>query len=572
MRSSTLFSVLGPVTLGPAEAPGPRARKPLTVLAVLLVNANAWVRAGTLIEATWPEQDVPASANANLKTYVSQLRKALPADRIEHAAGCYRLRVEPGELDVHHVERLATTARHALRNGDPRTAVAAVTDALGRWRGQPFGGVDVEALRGASARLGELRTDLRAVLAESYAALGELTGAIAVWRTLVDDDPFTETHWARWMTALNSAGRHTEALAVHDRVRAFLRRELGVEPGRELTAARDVATAGLTAAVRPARRDLPRDLPDFTGRAAEIHRLESLAQPGGTRGGGVVVVDGVAGAGKSALAVHVAHRLAPRYPDAALYLDLRELPAAAALEHLLRAVGAVVPADPAVRAAQWRAELAGRRVLLVLDNAVDARQVRPLLPGGGDSLVLVTTRVRTPLVDGAHRLTLGPMPAREAAHLFATLRGEPHGTDDLATARRGRRAADLTAVTEVLRLCGNLPAALRAAADRLHSRPMWTVAGLAARLADGSARICDLSPAADQLAAAYRDLSPAAQRVLSALAADTAVHLDSHEQLLLEDLLDLGLVTQPAADRFAPHPLVRDLVHAAPPARPARIA
>lgn len=404
MRSTTLFSVLGPV-----EAPGIRAGKPLAVLAVLLVHANAWVRAETLIAATWPEQDVPASANANLKTYVWQLRKALPQQRIERAAGCYRLRVEPGELDVDQVDQLAATAREALE-GDPRAAVAALTDALGRWRGQPFGGLDVEALRGASARFGALRSELRTLLAEAHTALGEHGKAAAVWQALIDDDPFTEAHWARWTTALTRAGRHADALSVHDRARAMLRAELGVEPGPELRAAHRTALREM----RPARQDLPRDLPDFTGRSAEIARLEEFA-------GDVAVISGMAGAGKSALAVHVAHRLAPRYPDAVLYLDLRDLTAAAALEHLLQAVGGTVPADLASRAAQWRAEIAGRRVLLVLDNAADARQVRPLLPGGPGCLVLVTTRVRTPVVDGAHRLVLGPLPDAEAARLFDTL-------------------------------------------------------------------------------------------------------------------------------------------------------
>ncbi|GHH44150.1 AfsR/SARP family transcriptional regulator [Lentzea cavernae] len=541
MPSTTLFSVLGPV-----EAPGIRAGKPLAVLAVLLVHANAWVRAETLIAATWPEQDVPASANANLKTYVWQLRKALPQQRIERAAGCYRLRVEPGELDVDQVEQLAATARHAVEGDDPRTAVAALTDALGLWRGQPFGGWDVEALRGASARFGALRSELRAVLAEAHTALGDHDEAAAVWQALIDDDPFAETHWARWVAALTGAGRHADALAVHDRARAVLRAELGVEPGPELRAAHRTALRE----VRAARQDLPRDLPDFTGRAAEVDRLEAFA----TRTGDVAVISGVAGAGKSALAVHVAHRLAPCYPDAVLYLDLRELTAAAALEHLLQAVGCAVPADLASRAAQWRAELAGRRVLLVLDNATGARQVRPLLPGVPGCLVLVTTRVRTPVVDGAHRLVLGPLP--EAGALFRTLCDDWRGTPEPG------------AVAEVVRLCGGLPGALRAAADRLHSRPMWTVGKLAARLAAGTARIAELSPAAEQLETACRELSPAARRVLAAPAAG----LTEGDLVVLEDLLDLGLVTQTSADRFTPHPLIRELVHAVPSSRPARVA
>ncbi|MEV8440698.1 transcriptional regulator [Actinosynnema sp. NPDC051121] len=553
MPSTTLFSVLGPVEARAADGSviDVRARKPITVLAVLLAHANSWVSAEELIAATWPEQAAPASANANLKTYVWQLRKALPQRRVEHAAGRYRLRVEPGDLDVDEVERLAETARQAVADGDRRTAATVLSDALGRWRGRPFGGLDVDAT--VTARLDALRAELRVLLAETFGELGELQRAVALWRALVEEDPLAEGHWARWMAALSRAGRHGDALAVHERARAVLAAELGVEPGPELAAARRTALAG----TRPCRRDLPRAVPDFTGRDREVRRLESCR--------GVAVIDGMAGVGKSALAVHVAHRLAPRYPDGALYVNLRE--GGDVLAHLLRAIGASVPADPASRAAQWRAELSGRRVLLVLDDAVSAREVRPFLPGGPGCLVLVTTRVRRPIVDGADTITLGPLPPEEAADAFGAICGD------------WRAAAEPGAVAEVARLCEGLPAALRAAADRLRSRPMWTVGRLAARLADDGARIFELSAVTEPLAAACRELPPAARRLLAALAAEpdltAAARLagigEPEAHHVAEDLLDLHLVVQLPADRYGLHPLIRDLVRV-PAARPARVA
>ena len=554
MPSTTLFSVLGPVEARAADGSviGFRARKPITVLAVLLAHANSWVSAEALIAATWPEQAAPASANANLKTYVWQLRKALPHRRVEHAAGRYRLRVEPGDLDVDDVVRLAEAARQVVADGDRRTAATLLADALGRWRGRPFGGLDIDVA--GTARLDALRTELRVLLAETYSELGELPRAAAVWRALVDEDPLAEGHWARWMTALNRAGRHSDALAVHERARAVLAEELGVEPGPELAAARRAALAGS----QPCRRDLPRAVPDFAGRTREVERLESCR--------GVVVIDGMAGVGKSALAVHVAHRLAPRYPDGALYVNLRE--GGDVLAHLLRAIGASVPADLPSRAAQWRAELSGRRMLLVLDDAVSAREVRPLLPGGPGSLVLVTTRARRPIVDGADAITLGPLPPDEAVDVFDAICGD------------WRTAAEPGAVAEVARLCGGLPAALRAAADRLRSRPIWTVSRLAARLADDDGRIFELSAVTEPLADACRVLAPVARRLLAALAAEpditAAARLagigEPEAHHVVEDLLDLHLVVQLPADRYGLHPLIRDLVRVSRAARPARVA
>ncbi|MGQ0841353.1 BTAD domain-containing putative transcriptional regulator [Actinokineospora sp.] len=563
-----LFCVLGPVE---AHAPGGvvdmRARKPVAVLATLLLHANAWVRTEQLIEATWPEQAAPTSADANLKTYIWQLRRALPdpvdGPRIDSRPGAYRLRVDPGELDGDRAEALAADARLALARGDGAAAAELFTAALELWRGRPFDGLPVDSGSGVVAWLEELHRELRESLADTYAGLGRVREAVDLLRALTDEDPLREGPWARWVRVLTQAGRPGAALAVHERARAVLIGELEAEPGPDLAAAHRAALRG-AARTRPARRDLPRDVPDFTGRAAEVARLDALARAGGVP---VAVIDGMPGVGKTALAVHLAHRLAPDYPDGQLHLDLRgALSPAVALDRLLRAVGVGdedLPCDLAARAALWRAELVGRRLLIVLDDAVCAEQVRPLLPGSPGCLVLVTARGALPALDGVCAITLDPPAAEEAAELFRAVAGD------------WRADAEPDAVAEVVRLCGGLPAALRAAAARLRGRPTWTVGRLVARLAEDGGRAAELSAATARLAEYCRTLDAPPRRMLAVLAAlsgeiDVAAAAEAagtgepQAYRVLEDLLDRHLLTQSAPDRYGLHPLVRDLACAAP--------
>jgi DNA-binding SARP family transcriptional activator len=569
-----LFHVLGPVEAhtSSGELTGLRARKPTVVLAMLLLNANRWVRVEQLISATWPEQATPTSAAANLKTYVWQLRRALPESvdgpRIDSRPGAYRLRVEPGELDADRAEGLAADARLALTDGHLAKAAELFTEALDLWRGEPFDGVPLEAAAGMLTWLAELRRELREGLADAFAGLGRTREAIALLRALTDEDPFREGSWARWMLALSDAGRHSAALAVYDRVRTILADELGAEPGRELRAALRAVHRGERSRRLVRRRDLARDVPDFTGRAAEVSRLCALGATGAT-GVPVAVLDGMPGVGKTALAVHVAHRLAPSFPDAQLQVELGDAAPAEVLDGLLRAIGVAdedVPADLSGRAALWRAELACRRVLVLLDDARSTEQVRPLLPGSPGSLVLVTTRTRTLRLDGVCALTLDPLPAVRAAELFRKVAAD------------WRVDVEADAVGEVVRHCGGLPAALRAAADSLRGRPVWTVERLAARLAGRHA--VELAPAAELIFSAVRTLPEQPRRMLVALAgrpgdvelaaaAAAAGCIGAQAQRALEYLLDRHLVGQPVAGRYRLHPLVRDAVlpDAAPAAR-----
>lgn len=312
----------------------------------------------------------------------------------------------------------------------------------------------------------------------------------------------------------------------------------------------------------PPRNDLPRDVPDFTGREAQLAAvLDAVA------GNRVVAVDGMAGVGKTCLAVHAAHRLAADYPDAQLYVDLhgftegREpLGADPALRSLLTALD--VPSERVPRegveqlAACWRSELARRRAVVVLDNAADAEHVRPLLPGAGPSVVLITSRNRLVGLDEVPPVSLDVLSPEESAELLARASGESAGPD-------GRLAREPEAAAEVLRLCGHLPLALRLAAARLRHRPGWTVGILVERMAQGTDefdtafamsvrqldraearmfRLLGLLPGSsfdEYLAAALADVSPGSARAM------------------LEDLLDAHLVEQPTAGRYRLH----DLVH-----------
>ncbi|WP_075018085.1 ATP-binding protein [Actinacidiphila rubida] len=313
---------------------------------------------------------------------------------------------------------------------------------------------------------------------------------------------------------------------------------------------------------RPPRNDLPRDVPDFTGREPELTAVLAAV-----RDSRVVAVDGMAGVGKTCLAVHAAHRLAPDHPDAQLYIDLhgftegREpLGPDPALRSLLSALD--VPSERVPQggveqlAACWRSELARRRAVVVLDNAADAEQVRPLLPGAGPSVALVTSRNRLVGLDEVPPVSLAVLTPEESAELLARASGDPRGPD-------GRLARDPDAAAEVVRLCGRLPLALRLAAARLRHRPGWTVGILVERMAEEVTQVdTAIAMSVRQLDHDQRrlfrmlGLLPGATFDACAVAALTGTPLRGTWSML-ENLLDAHLVEQPSAGRYRLHDLVR---------------
>ena len=579
------FRLLGPVELRAAERVlplgGPRQR---SVVAALAVDAGGPVPVEALIDRVWGHAPPPRVRHA-LHVYVSRLRRLLGQEtaaghptRVVHRAGGYLLEVAPEEVDLRRFERLVESARDR-GCPDPRR-VALLRQALELWRGPPLDTLPGEWA--ARVRRGWQQRYLDAVLEWAQASLrvGEPSRVLARLAELTGEHPLVESLGAAYMRALYSAGRSADALAHYRTVRRLLAEELGTDPDPELGRLhRQILTAD-PALARPAvrpdpppPRQLPAPLAGFAGRAAELARLDRTP-PAGTAA--LVTIDGMPGVGKTALAVHAAHRIADRYPDGQLFLDLRGHTQGAApvdpgqaLDRMLRSLGVVaewVPAQLDDRAALYRSRLAHRRLLLLLDNAVTDDQVAPLLPGTPGCLVLVTSRHRLTGLDPTHGVSLDPLPVPDAVSLFARLAGP---------LRLAREPPEL--LVEAVELCGRLPLAIRIAATRLRSHPSWRMRHLVDRLRDHRHRLAELALGGRSAAASfdlsYRRLSPDQQRAYRLLGLHPGPDLDpggaaallgttvAGAGRLLEWLLDAHLLREPVPGRYEFPDLLR--AHAA---------
>jgi len=573
--------LLGPVDVllqngEPRPVPGLRRK---AVLAVLAVHAGEIVSTDRLVHFVWGDE-APSMATNTLQSHISYLRKQLGRAAIQARPPGYLLDLGEDGTDVQVAERLVQQAE-ATRDHVDRARL--LKDALEIWRGQPL--MDLAGLGWAdeqAQRLDQLQLRATRELIESRLALGEHAVVVPDLEHLVEDHRLDEQLHAQLMLALYRTGRQADALAVYDNLRHALAEELGIDPGEAI---RDLHASILRqepALNNPAQvpAQLPPPVIAFAGRETELAHLDKLLA------GNTVVsaLSGTAGAGKTALAVYWAHRVADQFPDGQLYVNLRGFdPTGSAMEpadavrRFLDALGMPperIPADLDAQIALYRSRLAGRRMLVLLDNARDSAQARPLLPGTPSCFAVVTSRSQlTGLIatDGAHPVHVDVLSEDESKELLA----RRLGADRLAT--------EPEAVDEIVERCARLPLALAILAARAATHPQLPLYTLAHELRECCDRLDNLAtddPDGDVRAVfswSYRALTPGAARLfrllglhpgpdLSALAAASlaAVAVPKIRSLLAE-LARANLVIEHAPSRYTCHDLLRvyggDLAH-----------
>ncbi|MFF4010684.1 BTAD domain-containing putative transcriptional regulator [Streptomyces sp. NPDC001717] len=583
-ESKPRFAVLGPVRAWRGSEPislgSPQQR---ALLAALLLREGRTATAPELLDAVWGE-DPPPQSLAVLRTYASRLRKTLAPGLLVSESGGYAIRLprDAEPLDLVVAQGFAAEAEQARAAGDRLLARTLLARALDLWDGEPLAGVPGPHAEMQRTRLEEWRLQLLETRLDLDLEVGHHAEAVSELTALTAAHPLRERLRELLMLALYRSGRQAEALAVYADTRRLLRDELGVDPRAELAALQhrilradaelmqteNLPTATAPVRIRPAQ--LPATVPDFTGAARHVAELEDvLSRAAKERVMVVAALAGIGGVGKTTLAVHVAHTARAHFPDGQLYVDLQgtspsPVQPEAVLGAFLRALGtpdAAIPDSPEERAALYRSTLDGRRVLVLLDNARDAAQVLPLLPGAPGCAALVTSRVRMSDLSGAHLVDLDVMSPDEALQLFTRIVGAE------------RVGAEREAALHVVGACGFLPLAIRIAASRLAARRTWTVSVLAAKLTDERRRLDELQAGILAVKATfelgYGQLEPAQQRAFRLLgladgpdislpAAATVLGLPDYDaEELLETLVDFSLLESAAPGRYRFHDLVR---------------
>lgn len=590
------FSVLGPLEVRrgtEALDAGPPQQQ--AMLAALLLGRNKTATACDLLDALWGDRP-PGRPMNTVRTYAWRWRRLLETDpaapRVLVSRGDgYQLAVPDDRVDVLAAERLAADADRALRRDEPDAARELLRQALELWRGDPLLGVpgpfaerERRRLRGLRLDLLEQRItlDLRGGRAEQ--CVRELTGLVAA-------DPLRERSHALLMEALGRAGRRADALAAFRQARRILADELGVEPGPELASLHQRLLNGGPAqptvkeqprcgddpdeaapAFRPAPpppAQLPPAIPDFTGREDLLARLAAVLTEQDRSTPSVVALSGMGGVGKTSLAVQAAHRVRGAFPDGQLHADLRgngghPTPAESVLADFLIALGTApgtLPEGLAARSALFRSAVDGRRILLVLDDAHDAAQVRPLLPGSAGCAVMVTSRSRLSSLPARVQQDLDVLTPVEALRMLARTTG------------RERVDAEPVAAREVLDACGHLPLAVRIVAARLSARPGWSIGTLGERLRAEHRRIDELRTGdlavratfelgyrqlTSEQATAFRQTALLEGSLVAVSTAAAVLGAPEHGTGdLLESLVDLAVLQAPHPDRYRFHDLLR---------------
>ena len=588
------LGVLGPLVVyrrgGPASVGTPAAR---ALLGLLALHPGVALSREFVISALWGD-DPPPAAVATVQSYVSRLRSALDAGRRTHArdgllsseGASYRINLDEDQLDLityqSHVAR-ARAAAAARRLGVADREYAAAVEL---WRGEPL--ADIERLRQhpAVVALSTQRAAVIAEYAEVAAASGRYEGLIPVLHDLVSRDPLNERAHAALMIALAGSGQQAAALKVYEDIVSQLDDQLGVRPGAQLNDAltrvlrQDFAAAGRPETSLFTERIVPRQLPavapGFVGRERELRRLSRLLNdiPGAV--GSVVAIGGTAGVGKTTLAVHWANQVAGHFPDGQLYLDLRgvdpaggQLTSTAAVRRLLTAFrlpADSIPPDLEDQSALYRSQLARRRVLVVLDNARDVAQVRPLLPGGPGCLAVVISRstlIGLIVAQGAVSITLDTFADAEARALLDARLGARRTTDEPE------------AVAELIEWSAGLPLALAVISARAATRSGYSLAAIVLELKNAPNRLDVLATGdavtdlRESLSWSYRHLSETSARMFRSLglhqdpdvSAEAAARLAglplAAARAALRELSNANLLAEPVPGRYTIHDLLR---------------
>jgi DNA-binding SARP family transcriptional activator/tetratricopeptide (TPR) repeat protein len=560
------------------------------VLAVLARDANRVVPAALLLERVWADRPPQRARNA-LSSYVSRLRQAFaPFDgvAVTRRFGGYALDVDPMAVDVNRFEDLVARAGAAA----PGEAVLLLDRALGLWGGEALAGLDTPWAAGTRVTLAARRLTAELDHADVALRLGRHASLLDGVVARAAAHPLNERAAGQAMLALYRCGRQADALHHYERLRRALAGEVGADPCADVRQLHHRILTTDPALMVAERGDpgaepvadgtapvVPRQLPPpprlFAGRAAEIAALEAMLESTANPGATTVAVSGTAGVGKTALAVHWAHRVADRFPDGQLYVDLRGFgrddavaTPTEAVRELLTALGIApkrIPAGLAAQTGLYRSLLVGKRILIVLDNARDADQVRPLLPGAAGCMVLVTCRTELTgllAVECAHPLTLGLLPADDARDLLARRIGA------------GRVDAEPDAVDDIITRCARLPVSLAIVAARAATRPLFPLRALADELA-GAAHDLDVfadgDPATDVRAVfswSYRTLSDTGARLFRLLGLGPGRHVTvaaaaslaglppPRTRRLLAELARAHLVDEDAPGRYSCHDLL----------------
>ncbi|MEV0153467.1 BTAD domain-containing putative transcriptional regulator [Micromonospora sp. NPDC050686] len=581
--------------LGPIEVVAGGVKIPLgtpkqrVVLGMLAISPGQPVLLDALIDELWPTHP-PRSAVANVRTYAANLRRTLDSAEpgqhlITREGDGYCLNLPPDRIDLHRFSDDYRTARELAGRGVLEPAIGSLDCALSRSRGPLLAGLPVGSV--AIARRVVVDEELLAateLLADLQIRRGRPDEATPLLRQHVRAHPLRESGQLLLVRALYEKGDVAAALAAYRAARDSLRQHLGIDPGTEFrrlhqhilnrrtTIGMPVPTVAASAGkgTAPSGADwLPRAVNDFVGRADAVARLTAAARQQKCQADAVVLlIDGMAGSGKTALAVHVARQLAAHYPDGQLFIDLSghgekaPVAPAAALVTLLRQLGVpagLIPAELDLRVGQWRRELAKRRTVVVLDNAASSEQIRPLLPLLPGAVVLVTSRRRLVLPGTGLPESLSVMKPDEAVRLLAV------------TAGADRIGAEPEAAAEVVRRCGHLPLAIRLAGSRLAHRRNWRVSDLSAQLAAAAALDqlgMEERTVAGAFAASYEPLDEPAKSVFRLLGvlpghftvemATALADLPADSTIrIVNDLVDRHLIEEAERGRYRLHDLVR---------------